>query len=1084
MKSYKKLLLLLSMLFVTASLFAEGDKTNDLRKVDGIPSYTKFNINNIRTWIFNNGRSDHRDNGNSGFEYPKGSNNAVFYESGLVYGGKINGEIRVGGSSYAQGQVPGRILENGTAEDTSLSSVRIYKVRNDYKTSDFIDELEYSYKYGRNKYDEYVKIDSIPILTAEELREQYEKDWNEWPARFGAPYEDIDNDGVYNPSIDKPGIPGADQTIWFVCNDLDEDVCKSMYGSSPIGIEMQGTFWGYKSPGPLGNMMFRKYVIINKGSFDVDDMYVSMWCDSEIGDATDDFVGCDTLINMGYGYNGDDEDYSYGHFVPAAGFVLLQGPVVNGDESEHADFLGRKVQGMKNLDMTSFHYIYKCCGPGGSGDLSYGEYESSIGFYNYFQGLTRIGTPFPIPDIIGGGITKFPFSGDPITGTGFIDGLTSGPADRRFAIGSGPFNLAVGDTQEVIYAQIAAGGTPEVSRLEAVKSLRYYSNEAKELFKKGFSFSKISSEKKPLLSLVNKEAAGDIKLSWDYEFNREEIESIEQNGYKFQGYNLYQTHLNNSLLPDEKKVKVISYDVIDGIRDVEGYVPNPQSGYAQRGIIQSAEDNGIKRDFVITKDYFTNLPLAKGKKYYFSLTAYYYNSDEQTIIESPNSTVEFIYKEFYKGPSFQDTIFVKGNSLSTSGFIFCNVAVPELLTGDNYKIEFTGSNDNLKWNVFDETINSYLQTDQNIISYPDYKLSSYDLNPPIFDGIQFKVVSPDPDAVQSGGIVEIAYRGGELPENGWDQAGSKFKGNSVLNNANWDNSGSRDSYLVYYDLRWKGFYEEMNKSYRDFEIRFTDNQNYAFGYYRYDSLFVVSVPFEIWDIGINTPDDPSDDVRLIPRVDTYRKNDITLTINSETSGYYYDSNCSKSIYFYDPEVIDGYSKFESEAEKAGGAGALYPYRNDGSSSGIWVNIPAGKSLQSAKLIDHFNFCDLDNDGEWPEAGTVVRIITEKPFKSGEYYSFKTPDNKIELESYSLFQNYPNPFNASTTIRFFMPENGNVKIDMFNILGQKVKTILNEKFSAGTHEKVFDTENLASGVYIYKLSVDNRFTQIKKMVLLK
>ena len=53
-----------------------------------------------------------------------------------------------------------------------------------------------------------------------EIRTQYELDWTEWRAQDGAPFQDVDANGIYNPNVDVPGIPGAAQTIWFVANDL------------------------------------------------------------------------------------------------------------------------------------------------------------------------------------------------------------------------------------------------------------------------------------------------------------------------------------------------------------------------------------------------------------------------------------------------------------------------------------------------------------------------------------------------------------------------------------------------------------------------------------------------------------------------------------------------------------------------------------------------------------------------------------------------------------------------------------------------------------------------------------------------
>lgn len=88
------------------------------------------------------------------------------------------------------------------------------------------------------------------------------------------------------------------------------------------------------------------------------------------------------------------------------------------------------------------------------------------------------------------------------------------------------------------------------------------------------------------------------------------------------------------------------------------------------------------------------------------------------------------------------------------------------------------------------------------------------------------------------------------------------------------------------------------------------------------------------------------------------------------------------------------------------------------------------------------------------------------------------------DKYSLEQNYPNPFNPFTNIRYQIAKNSYVTLKIYNILGKEVATLVNEKLSAGTYEVKFGGTNLPSGVYYYKLSIDNVPYSVKKMVLLK
>ncbi len=85
--------------------------------------------------------------------------------------------------------------------------------------------------------------------------------------------------------------------------------------------------------------------------------------------------------------------------------------------------------------------------------------------------------------------------------------------------------------------------------------------------------------------------------------------------------------------------------------------------------------------------------------------------------------------------------------------------------------------------------------------------------------------------------------------------------------------------------------------------------------------------------------------------------------------------------------------------------------------------------------------------------------------------------------FTLYQNYPNPFNPSTKIAFSLPRSAVASLKVYDMLGREAATIVNGYTTSGTHEVQFDATNLASGVYIYKLT-SGSFTELKKMMLLK
>ncbi len=104
------------------------------------------------------------------------------------------------------------------------------------------------------------------------------------------------------------------------------------------------------------------------------------------------------------------------------------------------------------------------------------------------------------------------------------------------------------------------------------------------------------------------------------------------------------------------------------------------------------------------------------------------------------------------------------------------------------------------------------------------------------------------------------------------------------------------------------------------------------------------------------------------------------------------------------------------------------------------------------------------------------------------YGTTSPATAVKNEpqmpkQFALDQNYPNPFNPSTNISFELPKSGHVMLNVFNLLGQKVATLIDQNMQAGSHSVHFDATNLPSGLYFYQLQSGN-FNSVKKMVLMK
>ncbi len=711
-----KRLLIVSSLILSAILFlgwgfgerAGENKKTSMGKTAITGDYVKFDVNNISTFIRNNG-SFNRDpgSGSSGFEWPKNSGNYAIYASGLWMGAKTpDGVVRVAIAEYSYEYEAGPIAPGVNPQDDRW---RVYKI-----------------KRGDNALNN--------------------PDYANWPFDDGAPA--LRNYNNTADSLDENGnrIPLllGDMTVWCVFNDNNPAVHVNQK-TPPLGVEVQLTAWAYNRGDALGDAIFYRWKLINKGGRQLDSMYVCIWADPDVGDSGDDYDGCDTTLGLGYTYNGATVDGVYGIKVPATGFDFLQGPIVPspGDVAVLPD--GTILPDKKILKMTSYLKYNN-----DNSDL--GNPQTGIETYNYFRGLTRTGLDILDPN---GNKAMFMYPGDPTqpsSATNWIE--TGATGDRRFMMSTGPFTMAPGDTQVIVAGNLIAVGSDNLSSVTALK-------QADQLVQTAYNLDFKLPQPPPAPKVEYAPISNGVILTWGKDENyADAIESyeavdkiaaaggIEDTVYRFQGYVVYQ--FQNAAGANPKIVE--TFDVVDvpAVGVVYDDVFDPDLGYYVHKPVKFGSDKGISRSIVIKKDAYTGLPLVNEKTYYFAVTSYSYNKGSiPKTLESAVNIIAVRPRQPMMGNSFNATGYdslgtpnpvanyrktvprVQGSS---DGFVIAKIIQPDSVTGDTYEVRFTETGGELSYNIVNVTKNTTIVTNRTAMAD--------DENHPIRDGIMFKVVEP------------------------------------------------------------------------------------------------------------------------------------------------------------------------------------------------------------------------------------------------------------------------------------------------------------------------------------------------------
>lgn len=366
------------------------------------------------------------------------------YSEGLMWAGNIENELRAGGASFSSGLQPGNIISLNQAANQSDNKFKSWKYNTDW------DNFQDTLKRNNFKYDFY-----------------------NWPVDLGAPWIDQNRNGNYEPeSGDRPKTE-ADEIHWMVMNDLDSTKCKKFLGSKPIGLEAQLSIYAYKNKYP--NVVFKNYLIINKSNKKISDMYFSYFSDDDLGVTSSNYIGCDSTLGLSYTYCTSDRlDYVFGAQAPSIGHMLLQGPIIKSSASNQAIFKGNIKSGYKNINATSLSGSMKSMtGYIFDPPSDANNYQATVQTYNIMKGLHNYGNPVINP--LTNKPAVFHFSGDPETGTGWLNNIsaigTIIPSDKRYYVNVGPFTMEPQDTQEIVVAILIAKGISNANSVTELKKL-------------------------------------------------------------------------------------------------------------------------------------------------------------------------------------------------------------------------------------------------------------------------------------------------------------------------------------------------------------------------------------------------------------------------------------------------------------------------------------------------------------------------------------------------------------------------------------------------------------------------------------
>ena len=904
---------------------------------------------------------------------------------------------------------------------------------------------------------------------------------------LGADFIDEDGNGMYDPTIDRPTILG-EKTIWTVFNDGTPLVQRTpRLGTQPMGLEIHQTIWAFDRGEELRDIIFFRFQLINVSDTSIQDLIFSVWDDPDIGDASDDLTACDTTLNMGYAYN-DQSDAIYGPNPPAFGVKLLQGCLVDSPGDTAYVFRGVATAvdtliGKRTLPLTA--YMIHIGGHPTLGDPS--NAQIARGYQE--GGFNLLGNPI-IPTQWGTGATastnpKYFYSGNPVLGTGWID---TGYGDKKFLVNSGTFTMAPGDTQDIVFAYVVGRGDNALSSIVKMKERAAYVD---GFFPYGH-----------LLKIV----ASDTLIPVDSTF------AFNLNLYNLAGNDSI-TSANWQLLesPAGSQSQIISSPDYTATLD-----PDLPGSYFV-ACSAALSDGGVVMDSLRVRAVVNHPPAAV-----LSITPATFTFGQSALADASSSSDPdgdpLTY--FWDFPDWTSAVFTDSSEsvdfmpihtgsgevgVTVSDFVFSDRASAtfqvEPMENGLYFLDST-SVDTFVYpvtgvyitDVLAQNGNVYVSTNRNNLYILDganqYQvLASYTINDSRFILQDSILISYGPNPTID--IYEFDNTGMLVHRSSISEA---EKGDILLNYP----------YLYIMEAAGIGFLQVYDLSDLDNPQNISSlnigagNVDIAFsgllaGYY--------SLAFGIISVDISDP------LQIVPldTLDIFSAEAKQIEYTNERIYVLNGNNQGNEITVIDASqpdnlqqagvitvhtIIPGYS--DKPVFAMNGYGNLLAvscidgikiYNVDDPYNPVErVNFHNGfKSTVSA-----WNYPDLFSNFFTEEK--VGNFLYRMDYDS-TWVGIKNNTTESPIpENFQLLQNYPNPFNAGTMIRYELPQPAKVRLVIYNLLGQRVKSLVQGQQSAGKYSINWDGTSdagrpVASGIYIYRISVDN-YVQSRKMMLLK